>query len=449
MTIKELFIKNVKNTKELSILIDKYLIPQELEKKTNAEVSTPYSLRQDMLNLIPLEFWKTKKKVFEPCSGKGGFLIDIIDKFMVSLDIKDENEKYKLIVEECLYFSDINTTNIFICKLLLDPYDEYKLNFNVGNTLEIDIFKKWNLEGFDAIIGNPPYNGTLYKKFTEYSLKNTNILLFVVPSTFTIGVSSAKFIETLKNNGLKSIHYISKNEWNVKIDIDTLYLLCIKNYNDKIMINNVINIDRNENIRNIKNNVYFKINEKIKNYLHFELLKGKNKTLNYKSKTDTENIKFKKDDIYKYELLSRLNGGKKEEIYYVKEFLENDISKGVKILMPRGTGSYNSLTNLKKTNKSIVYSRIEEKNVLLSTGIVYINCINLEEATFLQWYLMNSKLIKFMFINENKFSELTKGFVNILPKPDYTKIKNNNDLEIYKFFNFDNDEITMIENSFL
>ena len=117
--------------------------------------------------------------------------------------------------------------------------------------------------------------------------------------------------------------------------------------------------------------------------------------------------------------------------------------------MPRGTGSYNSLTNLKKTNKSIVYSRIEEKNVLLSTGIVYINCINLEEATFLQWYLMNSKLIKFMFINENKFSELTKGFVNILPKPDYTKIKNNNDLEIYKFFNFDNDEITMIENAFL
>jgi len=32
-TVKELFMKNIKNNRELSILIDKYLIPQELEKK--------------------------------------------------------------------------------------------------------------------------------------------------------------------------------------------------------------------------------------------------------------------------------------------------------------------------------------------------------------------------------------------------------------------------------
>ncbi len=28
--------------------------------------------------------------------------------------IKDDKKKYKMIVEECLYFSDINPTNIFI-----------------------------------------------------------------------------------------------------------------------------------------------------------------------------------------------------------------------------------------------------------------------------------------------------------------------------------------------
>ena len=49
-TVKELFRKNIRNSKELSKLIDKYFIPQELEKKTNAEVSTPYKLRQEMLN---------------------------------------------------------------------------------------------------------------------------------------------------------------------------------------------------------------------------------------------------------------------------------------------------------------------------------------------------------------------------------------------------------------
>ena len=115
-TVKELFSKNINNNKELSILIDKYLIPQELEKKGNAEVSTPYKLRQEKLDTIPLDFWKSIKRVFEPCAGKGGFIIDIIDRFMDGLKetISDEKLRRKTIIEKCLYFSDINPTNIFI-----------------------------------------------------------------------------------------------------------------------------------------------------------------------------------------------------------------------------------------------------------------------------------------------------------------------------------------------
>ena len=58
-TVKELFMKNIKNNRELSMLIDKYLIPQELEKKSNAEVSTPFKLRKEMLDKIPVDFWTT------------------------------------------------------------------------------------------------------------------------------------------------------------------------------------------------------------------------------------------------------------------------------------------------------------------------------------------------------------------------------------------------------
>ena len=160
--VKELISKNIKNSKELSKIIDKYLIPQENEKKKNAEVSTPYALRQDMLGDIPEEFWTEKRKVFEPCCGKGGFLMDIIDRFMTGLKdkIADERQRYKEIVETCLYFSDINDMNIFICRLLLDPYNEYSLNYNEGDTLKMDIKKKWGVEGFDAVIGNPPYNSS-------------------------------------------------------------------------------------------------------------------------------------------------------------------------------------------------------------------------------------------------------------------------------------------------
>ena len=39
-----------------------------------------------MLDKIPVEFWTSIKKVFEPCTGKGGFIIDIIDRFMNGLE---------------------------------------------------------------------------------------------------------------------------------------------------------------------------------------------------------------------------------------------------------------------------------------------------------------------------------------------------------------------------
>ena len=148
-----------------------------------------------MLDKIPIDFWKTTHTVFEPCSGKGGFIVDIIDRFMIGLEevIPDEKERYRTIVEECLYFSDINSTNIFICKLLIDPYNEYKLNYNEGNTLELDIKEKWDIDGFDSVIGNPPYNSsgdtgtgnTIWQNFTKVSLnkllQNNGYLLYVHP----------------------------------------------------------------------------------------------------------------------------------------------------------------------------------------------------------------------------------------------------------------------------
>ena len=224
-TVKELFMKNLNNNKQLSKIIDKYIIPQELEKKTNAEVSTPYKLRQEMLDKIPVDFWTKPHKVFEPCSGKGGFVIDIIDRFMTGLKDKytDEKQRYKIIVEQCLYFSDINPTNIFICRLLIDPYSEYKLNFNEGNTLELDIKTKWDIDGFDAVIGNPPYesqNATgdnkLYLEFTKYALillyKNA-YLLFIVPINIKNYITNQVKNRSYINNFMEIV-YLSINTSN-------------------------------------------------------------------------------------------------------------------------------------------------------------------------------------------------------------------------------------------
>lgn len=184
---------NITRLEKLSKLIDTYLIPHELDKKNNAEISTPFKLRQAMMEKIPLEFWTTPKKIFEPCSGKGGFILDIIVRFMIGLPEPDEKLRYKTIVEECLYFCDINPTNIFICKMLIDPYNDYDLNFHEGNTLELDIREKWDINGFDAVIGNPPFNSsgktgtgnTLWQSFTKKSLDEwvnlDGMLLYVHP----------------------------------------------------------------------------------------------------------------------------------------------------------------------------------------------------------------------------------------------------------------------------
>ena len=53
------------------------------------------------------------------------------------------------------------------------------MNYNEGNTLDLDIKENWNIDGFDAVIGNPPYeaqkatgDNKLYLEFINYSIKN-------------------------------------------------------------------------------------------------------------------------------------------------------------------------------------------------------------------------------------------------------------------------------------
>lgn len=201
--IKELIKNSSNQPEELSKLVDKYLIPQEIEKIEHAEVSTPYILREEMIDKIPDDTWCKKMKsgrykyatVFEPCAGKGGFLLTIINKLMTKMEcsMPDKDKRYKYIVEKCLYFADINPTNIFICKLLIDPNNKYNLNYYEGNTLEMDINEIWNINGFDIIIGNPPYNSsgnlnsgnTIWQQFVEKSLNNwikpNGYLCFVHP----------------------------------------------------------------------------------------------------------------------------------------------------------------------------------------------------------------------------------------------------------------------------
>jgi hypothetical protein len=355
-TVKELFVKNLNNYNELSKAIDTYLIPKELEKKNNAEVSTPYKLRQEMLDKIPEGFWTTPKKVFEPCAGKGGFVIDIIDRFMNGLKdtIPDENERHKTIVENCLYFSDINPTNIFICKLLVDPYNQYKLNYNEGNTLELDIKEKWGIDGFDAVIGNPPYQksssnkgvgNTLWDLFVKKSLNE-----WLIEQGYLSYVHPQGWRQLDNKTGLlllsKQILYLNMND--VNQGIKTFNCSTTFDYyvlqNCPIYKNTTIVDYKNKKIEyNLKNCRYIpnhSINI-IEKYIDFENING---LIKDRSKYGTERkwIQKLKTEDYKYPCIYSINS--KNELSLRWSNINNNGHFGeTKYIVSNGNGYYKDI----------------------------------------------------------------------------------------------------------
>jgi len=204
---------------QLRDLIAGHFIPTEKEKKSHAEIPTPIKLVNEMLDHMPVEFWTHPRKVFEPCCGKGNFVIGIFDRFYRGLEkeIPDQIERCHIIMNYCLYYADINPLNGFITTEIMKCHvryhsgvDEidYPFNSYVGDTLELNIKKHWGLRGFDAVIGNPPYNleqgntsaSPLYHLFIEKYIDQCVYMLFVVPSRW---FSGGKGLDEFRKNMLK------------------------------------------------------------------------------------------------------------------------------------------------------------------------------------------------------------------------------------------------------
>ena len=189
---------------KLRLLIAKHFIPTNDEKKKNAEVPTPVILVDDMLNKVPIDFWTFPHAVFEPCCGKGNFVLGIFDKFYEGLKemYPDEIERCEVIITQCIYYGDITALNVFITTEILKCHiqsycglEELNFEFNnfTGDSLLLDIEKQWQITGFHAVIGNPPYNSsgdtatgnTIWQDFTKNSLNKwllpDGYLLFVHP----------------------------------------------------------------------------------------------------------------------------------------------------------------------------------------------------------------------------------------------------------------------------
>lgn len=326
--IREIY--SIAPARKLRDLIAKHFIPTFDEQKKNAEVPSPVKLVDEMLNRMPEEFWKTPHKVFEPCCGKGNFVLGIFDRFYNGLKemYPDEFERCRVIMTECIYYADLTPLNVFITTEIMKCHvqsycglDELDFEFNkyTGDTLKLIIEQTWGNVRFNAVIGNPPYNDdsgnkgkghTLWTIFIEKSLKEwllpNGYLLFVNPSLWR---QPEHPLQTLMKS--KQIIYLEIHDekdglktfkCNTRYDV---YLIQNKPYEQNTIIKTqkgeIININLTEWA--FIPNYDFEIIEKI--------IMGKEKIdiLHSESKYEVRrpHMSHNKSDVYKYPCIYSIN----------------------------------------------------------------------------------------------------------------------------------------------
>ncbi len=199
--MKETFNLNIKNPSILHRMIQQYISATEIEVKNFGNVSTPCEIINELFNNIPDKYWEVERKVYDPCCGKGTFLLKVIDKMMIHLkkNFNSDEDKYKYIIENCIYYADLDYLNIFITNILLRKNSKnIKLNFYCGNSIHLNHLQNpnWNIQSkFDFVCMNPPFtdgsgargaNHKLWDHFVKKALHELlvpcGILMVIHPS---------------------------------------------------------------------------------------------------------------------------------------------------------------------------------------------------------------------------------------------------------------------------
>ncbi len=144
-----------------------YIFEAMLEKKTVSEhgvVFTPYYIAEYIISgiLEGKECWNDEK-IIDPSCGCGNFLIAAIKLINLKYGVS-----IKSIIEDYLYGIDIDENNVRRCKKLIMAYakrnnvdvSEEKINICCADSLKTDWSVCFHTNGFEYIVGNPPYVNT-------------------------------------------------------------------------------------------------------------------------------------------------------------------------------------------------------------------------------------------------------------------------------------------------
>ena len=384
-------------------LIDSYLKPSNTEKRLLGEVFTPLyntpGCIEDQLKLIDESFWKRKDvKVLDPCAGVGNYSVVIIDKFMKGLveEFPDSEKRLKWILEEIIYINEYQSKNLFIYLQLFDSENQYKMNFNKGDYLTLDIKETFGVDKFDLICMNPPYQEELktkqgsakplYNLFIEKATKDSKKVISINPSRWFAGGKGLEEFRKmmLSNKNLKEIVHIdnSKDVFGNLVDIvgGISYSLIDEEYNGNCMFNdNLVDLSKFDIIVNPK---YYSILNKLSGRVGLDTF-CKGQSYSGITTNDSRLSKVKIDDSYIKCYVSQVNGLEK----WIKR---TDVKQSVdlnkwKVITAESNGSYPRFGNKfigspnEVCNQSYdvfeVNTEIEAKSLLSYISTKFANCL--------------------------------------------------------------------------
>lgn len=399
-------------------------------KARNREVK--FELACILISFIPEYIWKSENSTFlDPCAQNGSLLRVIVQK------LKQYGHSYENIKNRVFgFFEDDYLKNLAINKYDLignfGVVDIFKCK--VDKTLGITFYinnKKYTMK-FDVCSQNPPYKGSLHLKFLELGfdlLTDNGKMLIVNPSSWLVllreGTTKQKY-DILKNKiqkFVKNVEFFHADKW--FSDISPYVPLEIMYIDKSIETDNIEFTDLESNKKVITN-----LNEAnlIGNYNTIKSIENKIK------QTCFENIKSYIDKGKKYfvNLSSLVGNGSFTIIFY------DNIQRTYKNMYNLINNTSNKITN------SPVHAKSQSKKKLQGNIKKFVSFNTINEAQNFLYFITKTKLCKYLLITYNIDQHIASTYPYI-PWLDWKKEWS--DKDIYAYFNFNKNEIKLIEDT--
>lgn len=219
---------------ETLVEIFEMLIPLD-ERKENGMVYTPYNIKKYILDMVVNS--EDIPTVCDPACGCGSFLLSAAEYIHSKYSIC-----YAAIFQNYIYGVDIVKRNIGKCNVLfnllaLSANETIDQNFNlvVGNSLDMNwsvSFACMPKEGFDCVVGNPPYvrskniNEDVRKDMLKWNTSASGNVDLYIPfyevglgllhSSGKLGyISPNTFIQSVNGRALRK--YLKEKKYNISL----------------------------------------------------------------------------------------------------------------------------------------------------------------------------------------------------------------------------------------